>query len=315
MKKLIFVFLLALTAFPQILFSTSTPYNFLRYVSGARSGAMAGNMVSIPNDIEGVLFNPAVIATAEEENSHATFIKHVADINSGLAVYKLPLDKKFGNIALSTAYTSYGSFDYADEYGNLLGGTFGANNFSFAATYADKIDTNFFWGGSIKFIYVGIDDVASTAMAIDAGLMYKFADNRTAMGLSVLHAGYVISDMNGYDSSLPLDVRLGISHELEGLPLLISFSFNRLADEYDDFLGRFEVFSIGGEFNFGENFFVRLGYDNQIRNLSQSTAKKGLNGFTGGVGLKTSYVDVDYGISKYGDAALMHRISLEFDIK
>lgn len=317
MRKFFFNVLLLLIIVAYTATAAQTPYNFLRYVSGARSGALSNTMVAAHDDIEGVFFNPAIIATLDStnENINVTFIKHILDINSGLIAYKLPLNEEWGHFALSTSYTSYGDFNYADDFGNLVGGTFGANDFNFVATYANKIDTNFYWGVSAKFIYIGIEDAASTAMAIDAGLLYTFDNERTALGLSVLHAGFVMSNMNGYDASLPLDVRFGFNHRLQGLPLLFSASIHHLADDYDSFLERFKSFSIGGEFNFGENFFVRVGYDNQVRNVTNTLTSKGLNGFSGGLGLKTDYVDIDYGINQYGAGALLHRISLEFDIR
>ena len=292
----------------------ATPYNFLRYISGARSGGLSNTVVAMTDNIESVLYNPAQLATVETKNTSATFIKHVLDINSGMIAYKIPINEEIGHIGVAATYTNYGNFDYADEFGNLMGNNFGANDFNIAITYANNIDTNFYWGVSAKYIYVGIENAGSSALALDAGLLYKFSD-RTNMGLSVLHAGYVVSQMNGYDASLPLDVRLGIGHRLKGLPLLLSFSLHHLADDYDGFWDRFNSFSIGGEFNFGQNVFARIGYDNQIRNLTKADSDKGLDGFSGGIGVKTNYINVDYGVNQYGAAALLHRISLEFNIK
>ncbi len=314
MKKYIVLVLAILLATTIASEANQTPYNFLRYVSGARSGALANNMTAVTGDLESVFFNPATIATVENQNLELTFIKHVLDINSGLAAYKLPVSERWGYFGVSTTYTDYGQFDQADAYGNLMGGTFGANNFNFAITYGNKIDTNFYWGASAKFIYVGLDNQASTAMAIDAGLLYKFEDDRTTIGLSMLHAGFVTSQLNGYDSDLPLDVRLGLTHRLKGLPLLLTVSLHHLADEHDEFVDRFEAFSIAGEFNFGENFFARIGYDNQIRTLQTAATDKGLNGFSGGVGLKLKQFDIDYGINQYGSASLLHRISIGYNL-
>lgn len=294
-------------------YASDTPFGFLRFASGARTAGLSGAVTSITGDLEMILFNPASLYSVEDKNVNVTFIKHVLDINSGFIAYSYDLKGDNGKLAASAGYTNYGTFDYADNQGNL-NGTFGANDLALGVTYSNIVDTNFLYGVTAKFVYAGIEKASTSALAIDAGLLYMLSDGRTNVGLSMLHAGFQMTKIGDQTDKLPLDVRVGINHRLKGLPLLINFSMHHLADETNGFFERFKYFSIGGEFNFGEYVLVRIGYDNQIRTLTGAEKDKGLTGFSGGLGIKTPVVNFDYGINQYGAAALLHRFTFEFNL-
>lgn len=292
--------------------SANSPYQFLRLASSARAAALSGCFVSVPNDASAVYYNPASISTVDEKRFSTSFLKHVLDINSGLVSYMKEYED-VGIIAASIAYTSYGSFDYADKDGNK-GGTFGANNMSIAATYSNELDTNLYYGVTLKFIYAGLENYSSTAMAVDAGIFYELADGRTTFGASVLNSGMQLSTLNGVDEKLPLDVRIGASHRLRGLPLLANISFHHLADDAGGFFEKFRNFSLGGELYIGKFVRLRLGYDNQIRTYTSVTSSKGMSGLSGGFGLFLKDINIDYGVAQYGSAATLHRFSINYEI-
>jgi hypothetical protein len=295
-------------------FAVDTPFNFLRYVSSARASALSGAFTSVTDDPTAVFFNPATISTVESRQASVTFLKHVLDINSGNINYVHDLEGT-GKIAANIGFTSYGSFDYADNLGNRNGSDFGASDLSIGVTYSDELDTNFFYGVTVKYIYAGIEQVSTSAAAIDAGLLYKLRDGRTNIGLAVLHAGTQISKISNESESLPLDLRLGFNHRLRGLPLLFNFAFHHLADNTNSFFDKFKSFTVGGELYLGKVFQVRLGYDNQIRTLTSAESDKGLTGFSGGVGLVFEDYNFDYGFSRYGSSANLHRFSVSMNIK
>ena len=290
-----------------------TPFNFLRYVSSARAAGLSGAFMTMTDDPTAVYFNPATISTVDSRHASVTFLKHVLDINSGNVNYVHPLEGT-GTLAANIGFTSYGSFEYADNLGNRDRGTFGANDLSIGVTYSDELDTNFYYGVTLKYIFVGIEQVSTSAVAVDAGLLYKLRDGRTNLGLSVLHAGTQLSQISNQSESLPLDLRLGVNHRLRGLPLLFNFSFHHLADETDGFFDKFKSFTVGGEFYFGEVLQVRLGYDNQIRSLTAPEADKGLTGISGGVGIVFEDFNFDYGFSRYGSNANLHRFSVSLNV-
>jgi hypothetical protein len=291
-----------------------SPFNFLRYVSGARASGLAGSFVAMIDDPAAMYFNPASISTVTDKRLSVTFLKHVLDVNSGGISYIHHLEGSNGTLAGSIGYSNYGSFEYADKIGNRNGNTFSASDLSFGVTYSNTLDTNFYYGLTLKYIYSGIEEVSTSALAVDAGLIYKLADNRTNLGMAILHAGTQLSKISNSSESLPLDVRIGFNHRLRGLPLLFNFSFHHLADNTDAFFDKLKSFNIGGELYFGKVVQIRLGYDNQIRSLTNAEANKGLTGFSAGIGIITEDFNFDYGFTGYGSSANLHRFSVSLNV-
>lgn len=283
-------------------------FSFLRYSLSARHAGLAGATVAMPNDASSILVNPASVVTVEDKNLSATFLKHVVDINSGAAVYTGELGDSAW-YAVSAVYTSYGAFERADETGNRFG-SFGGNDVAFGFTYGNEIDSMISYGATAKFIYSGIDDMASTAVAIDAGLHIRIPKSRTNLGISVMNLGAQLSTFDGTTDRLPVDVRIGVNHQLRGLPLLVNASINHLADDVESFTDRFLNFSVGGELSLGKALKLRVGYDNATRNRTGVNIASQLAGLSGGVGIILKTLTIDYAVSTFGSAALLHRFSV-----
>ena len=285
-----------------------TPFSFLGTNSSARASALSGAFVSLINDATGLIYNPALLYTVEEKKISSTFIKNVLDINSGNIVYIRP-KYDFGVIGMAVVYNSYGDFEKRNSEGELQGGSFSGSDMSFNLSYANQIDTNFFYGATVKFLYTGLADNSTSSLAFDFGLLYKY-DDRTNIGLSVLHSGMQLTKFNGEYYSLPLDIRLGFNHRLKGLPVLFNFSFHHLADNENKFFDKFSHFSVGGEIYFGKYLIGRIGYDNKIRTEISPDLDRGLSGFSGGIGIKLTDFNVDYSINQFGSSTVIHRFSL-----
>lgn len=291
--------------------AAESPFQFVRYNSSARAAGLAGCFTSMPNDISALFFNPAVLPTIRDKHFSTTFMKHVLDINSGNIAYsKSYMD--YGWFAASLGYTNYGSFTRADDLGQTSN-TFSANDMILQVSYANELDSNLYYGVTAKFLYANIEKYYSTAVALDAGILYIFPDRRTNVGLSILHAGTQVTKYNNTKEELPLDIRFGINNRLKGLPLLVNFSLSHLADPTNNFFDRFLNFSIAGELYLGDYVQARIGYDNQVRREVALDADKKMTGISGGIGLKLKDFNFDYGIAIAGTSALMHRFSLALD--
>jgi hypothetical protein len=310
-KKYFFLlFLIVISA--SDLYSGDYPFQFLRYISTARASALGGAFDAIVNDPNALFYNPASVYTVKEKRFSASFLKHTLDINSGNISFSNYINR-VGVVALSAAFSNYGSFQRANNIGTQIG-SFSANDMSLSVSYANELDTNLFYGGSLKYIYENIDKYSSSAMALDVGILYKLKDGRTNLGASILNVGTQLSSFNGTSESLPLDIRLGVNHRLKGLPLMVLASFHHLADKSDNFFGKFLNFSLGGELYVGQYVRVRLGYDNQIRSEAAPSGDKKLSGLSGGIGILAKFFNFDYSISQVGSAALLQRFSLSLDI-
>jgi len=312
-KRIFIAIAILLSASAEKLKADYTPFNFLRYISNARAAGLSGSYVSIADDPGAVFYNPATISTVTDRNVSFTFLKHVLDINSGNIAY-IHNQEDIGTFAATIAYTSYGSFDYRNSDGNKYGGSFGANDLMFGVSYSNILDTNLYYGVTVKFAYLSLEKVATSAMAVDAGLWYQLPDERSNLGFSILHAGGQLTRIDGRKENLPLDVRIGANHRLRGLPLLANINFHHLADQTDKIIDKFKNFSIGGELYIGQYVQLRLGYNNHIRIKVAKDTGKGMTGFSGGIGINVDSFNFDYGYNQFGSNANIHRFSILLDL-
>lgn len=298
-------------------------YSFLRNDASARAAALGGAFMAIHDDPAAVFYNPAAIGSADAHQVQATFFKHALDINSGFLVYNNSLKSlgvqsnnalSQGSVAFSANYVNYGQFLRTDRNGISSGTTFGGGDLALALTYANQLDSNWFYGVSLKYINSQLEGFSAGALAVDAGMLYRIPKANVNIGVSVLHAGTQVATINGIAERLPVDVRIGVNHRLRGLPLLINASFARLADSTATLPERFLNFQVGGEFYFGQAVRVRIGYDNQRRRELAPDAQPRFTGFNAGVGLALQTLNVDYALSAIGMAGMVHRISLNMKL-
>ena len=230
------------------------------------------------------------------------------DINLASLSYSTEFED-IGRFGAAIKYINYGSFDGADEFGNKTG-TFGAGEFAFVLGYANQLDENFYYGANAKFIYSGIADRSSTAMALDLGLHYAIPDNNWSFGFAILNLGGQLSSYYETKEDLPLDVVIGVSKRLENLPLRLSVDFHKLNQERDDFAQRFKAFTVGAEFTLSKVMKLRFGYDNERRLEFKIGSTAGIAGFNVGLGVKISDYQFDYGYSSLGLVGGLHRIGI-----
>ena len=287
-----------------------TTYNFLRLDVDARSASLAGSFVSMTNDINGIFYNPSSLTTLESPRASVGFFKYLMDINSGNAAFGFKY-KNLGYFGVGIRYINYGTFDKYDEnYVNV--GTFSANDFAINLSYANIYLDHISYGISFKFITSKYDEYSSSAIAGDFGLLYYIPQIDLSLGVSFLNLGYQISNYINTRENLPSDLRIGLSKKLEHLPLTVHIGFSRLNDETDKFFQRFKNVIVGGEFNLSENFDLRLGYNNQIRQDLKTGTTLGLSGFSAGLGFKYDRYSLDYSYNSLGKIGATHRFNIGY---
>ncbi len=305
MKKLFFF------AFGLILTTSSFPqstYKFLLLDTNPKAAALAGSFVSNNDDPNVVFYNPAGINLLTGTPISVSYLNHLMDINSASAV----ISKEFADIGRFSAavkYINYGDFIESDNSGRNLG-NFGANDVAFVVGYGNELDENFYYGANVKFIYSGIQDYSSTALALDLGLHYAIPESYWNLGFSILNLGSQLSSYINTREDLPLDMRLGFSKQLEKVPFKFYWSFNKLSDKYDNFFDRFSNITAGGEFRLGKSFKLRFGYDNEKRKEHKLGSTPGLAGFSLGVGFNVSTYVVDYAFSSMGSIGSLHMFGI-----
>jgi hypothetical protein len=307
MKELLFALLLLSTT----VYSQST-YRFLSLDTSPRAAAVAGSFVSNNDDPNVIFYNPAGINFLNNSPISFSFLKHLMDINSASLVYSREFED-LGRFSAAVKYINYGEFTKADANG-MTYGNFGAGDVALIVGYGNRLDQNFYYGANAKFIYSGIEDYSSTALAFDIGLHYEIPETRWNFGFSILNLGGQLSSYFESKEELPLDMRLGFSKQLENLPFRFYWSFNKLNEKQEGFFDRFKQITIGGEFKLGPSFRLRFGYDNEKRKELKIGSTPGLAGFSLGIGFNVSSYIVDYAFSSMGYVGSIHRFGISTNL-
>ncbi len=286
-------------------------YNFLRLEVDARSAALAGTFTTITNDVNAIFYNPASLSTINKKQASVGFFKYLLDINSGNAAYTQKI-KDYGYFGAGLRFINYGEFDKYDENFNNLGTT-SASDLALNLTYSNIYETAIHYGVSLKFIYSSIDEFKSTAVALDFGFLYNVPSDKFSAGASLLNLGTQLSSYNGTREKLPIEFKVGVSKELEYLPLMLNVGFSNLALESDNFFDRFKTFTVGGEFTLNEYVDLRVGYNNMERQNLKTGNTTGLGGFSAGIGFnyEKKYL-LDYSFNSMGKIGATHRFNLRF---
>jgi len=286
---------------------TST-FNFLRSDVGARAAALAGAFYCITDDPTVVFYNPGGIATLTTTRGSAGFFKELLDVNSGHLAFGTTIED-VGTVAAGVQFTHYGTFTQMDESGNITG-SFSASDIALTLGYGMELEGALSLGGAVKFVYSSIAGYNSTALAVDAGALYRVPDTRLTLALSVRNLGAQLDSYIGSTEDLPLDVAFGVSIVPKGLPLLLNAGVHRLADKTDTFGERFRAFMVGGEFTVSKVFLLRVGYDNARRSDMKVGSTSGLAGFSVGLGVRAGTYRLDYSLNSLGTIGNLHRITI-----
>jgi len=299
---ILIVVLAASRAFAQ------SAYDFLNLDVSASEAALAGSVMSRTDDPTGFYYNPALSVGSKDRAVTFGFLKHVLDINAGYLFSTFHLQDK-GYFGFGVGYINYGSFTTTDDNGNEYE-PFSAGDVLVTANYSNFLAENFSYGFNVKGIYSSIATSKSAAAAFDAGLYYNFPANMFGIGFSIQNVGGQLNPYISERENLPFDVRIGISKQLEHLPLVLNFAFQRLADPGLNTSNKLRSFVLGGEFLLSDNFHVRIGYDNLLHQQMKLGLTSGIEGLSFGVGLKFLGYGFDYSYSSWGKIGTLNRINI-----
>ncbi|MDW7996774.1 MAG: PorV/PorQ family protein, partial [Bacteroidota bacterium] len=294
-------------AFIHTVAQTPAAFQFLRTVASPRSAALANATVALPGDEGAQLLNPAIGATLTGKTLTSAFLKHVLDINAGAVSYTgIPWWN--GRSAVTVVYMDYGTFDRRTSSGQPLG-QFSAHDVALAFYYSDTLEPRLLYGLAPKLVWERLESQNAWVLAVDAGLLYLFPDGRTSVGIALLHAGTALRRFTHEPLPLPTDLRVGLTHFLQGLPAVFNLGFIRLVEPTPSVWQKFENFVVGIELQFGSAVQLRIGYDNLLRRAAPS-GQRGVTGVSLGAGVTASDIRVDYSTTLVS-AALLHRLGVQ----
>jgi hypothetical protein len=313
LKQILAGFLLLIFSCIPVKSQDNPTYDFLNVAPSARASSLGGAFETYTDDPNIIFYNPAGISTITKKQFSAGFGKYLLDINYGAASFAGKY-KDLGWFGVGVKYFNYGTFDFTDENG-VTSGKFHANDVMFSAGYSNLIYNKVSYGVNVKFIYSQIAQYTSAALGFDLGLMYQIPAQNMTLGFTINNYGKQLSAYIASKERLPLDIRFGISKQLEHLPLKISVSLSNLNQDHIKFLdiGRLKSFAIGGEFILSDYVSARIGYNNQQRQDLKLGTSLGLSGFSAGIGIRfLEKYKFDYALNSLGKVGSTHRFNFGY---
>jgi hypothetical protein len=289
--------------------SGTAGYSFLNIPVGARASAMGQAFTSVPNDIQGITYNPACLATMVA--SQATFqqLNYVEDVTQQeLAFGHAGREQEFSWGAVAN-YLRVGGIDRTAATLSPSGdgfteqGEFSTYDLMTEVSLAGQLMEGLSIGTSLKFLRESLADASSDAGALDLGVFYQGNEERTwNVGAALQNAGFA-GKFADAAVKLPLTFRVGLS----GQP----FAQWLLAADYVQRVDTNGAFDVGAEVTPMKYLSLRIGYSYPLIRPDLG----GLAEFSAGVGLRVGSTSLDYAFVPLGDLGLTHHVSLNFRFK
>lgn len=297
-------------------------YQFLNLSTSPRQAALGGKPITIYDyDVNQAQFNPASINVEMDNHLAINYGSYFGEVTYGTANYAYTYDRHLQTFQAGVNYINYGKIDGYDENG-VPTSIFSGNEIALSFGYAYNIPfSDFYVGANLKFISSTLESYNSFGGALDLGGLYIDEKNDINYALVIRNIGTQFSTYSGTNEKLPLDIMLGISQELENVPLRwhltldnlqqwnISFSNpNREESNLDGettpentsfFKNMMNHVIIGAELFPQKGFNVRLGYNFRRGNELLITDQRNFSGLSVGFGLRMGRLKFDYSYSRY----------------
>lgn len=233
-------------------------------------------------------------------------------------------------------YLNYGSMPYADEMGNLTGGTFMAHDILIDLMYARQLGPLFTVGVSLKPIYSVYESYTAFALGADVGGHFQTKDSTFQMGLTLRNIGWQLKSFYSEESGsgreqLPLNLELGLSYRFRHAPIRLSMTAhniqrwdlsynitNQVASDmkpitWYDMLFRHTIFAVDIVPK-SERFYLTISYNHRRRAEMHLADQRSLAGFAFGAGLRVKQVRVGFAMSQYTKSVFTYQASVSLDI-
>lgn len=304
-------------------------YEFLNLTHSGLVSSLGGTNVSLPgNNLNLVYHNPALLNSSMNKTLALNYVNYFAGINYGLAMYSKSYEG-VGNFAAGLTYLNYGSFTEADASG-VITGDFSAAEYAFSMVYSREIDSLFSIGVNFKPVLSHLEKYTSFGFAFDIGASYHNRSNLFSTGLVIRNAGYQVTTYAGEPrQNLPFEIQAGVSQMLAHAPFRFSLTLKHLekfdlTHEYKDPVSTVSTNAVSSGFSENmlrhiilgveliphKNFYFSGGYNYQRRRELEIDSKVSTVGLSWGFGIKTSWLDIEFGRATYHLAGSSSHVSL-----
>jgi len=311
-------------------------FQFLNLTSSSRQVALGGEVLTLIDDVNQPIWNPAVINAELDRQLSVNYTSYLADINIGSASYAHVISRRFGTIHASVKYLNYGTLIEADELGNETG-TFKASDIAISAGYAFNMPwTNIYMGFNMKLINSTISNFTSNGIAADVGIIYYSPYKPYSFTVVARNMGAQIQSFDGTNERLPFKVAIGASYKLKYVPLKWHVTIDNLqqwnvavpnpSNQTSDLEGNITQENISIFTNAMRHFVVgvelfpdsainlRAGYNfRRAAELKLQNART-FSGISLGFGIKMNKLRFNYAFSRYHAATNTSTFSLQINL-
>lgn len=298
MKCLHSIFFIILIFISHVIYAGGTDgFEFLRMDLGSRVAAMGGASVAGGGNLQNLIYNPASLVGIETTQVAFSYQNYISDIQNGV----LAFHKQWGeraSVAAHLAYLNYGTIDRTTTQGEQ-DGSFTPGDFALGVSYARFMTDRLCWGATVKFIHSQLDQYASSAAAVDAGMILHIPGQLMRIGLSIQNLGQAFDPFLETREKLPLAFRTGLSKRLAHLPLELQFDIIKYAFRESTLpLGLY--WALGGEFTISDHFLLRWGYQFKGQEQRIGANAERFAGISFGLGFRIKQFLIDYAFNSYG---------------
>lgn len=345
-KTILVLVLYVLFAFPAKAQTGSSVFAFMDIPMTARLNSYGGTNVSVRDgDLGMSLSNPALLNEQTDKVLQLNYAYYMQGINLGSVLYGHNYKANYFGVAIH--YLDYGKMPYADEYGNLTGGSFSARDVLMNLMYARQLGEMFSVGVSLKPIYSHYESYYSFALAADVGGHFQTKDKSFQLGLSLQNIGWQLkgfySDENGqHRETLPLNLQLGLNYRFRHAPIRIGMTIHNMqrwqlsyqstnqktgstllndksaaTDDgtiaWYDMMFRHTIFFIDLVPK-TDKYYLTLSYNHRRRMEMTIQDQRSFAGFAVGAGVKIKQFRVGFAFSQHLRGQYVYQVTLSTDI-
>lgn len=361
-KYIVLLLLCALTSSvcAQVSSAGRSVFSFMSLPASSRINALGGSNASLSDgDVSMAMCNPALLHNETHQVLQLNFSYYLPGTMFGSVLYGHNFGEANGLLnsnqqqtdghpdkpnyfAVGLHYLDYGHMQYADEHGNLTGGTFGARDILVDVMYARQLHPCWKVGVALKPVYSIYEAYSSFAIGADVGAHFQTPDSTFQMGLVLQNIGWQLkgfySDEGGSNHEmLPLNLQLGLTYKIKHAPLRFHLQLHNLQTWYlnyewtsldkspttgdiiphdikwYDMLFRHTIWSIEIVPK-SEKFYIALSYNHRRRAELNLVDQRSLAGLSIGAGVKIKQARLGFAMSQMTKANFSYQVGLTLDI-
>jgi hypothetical protein len=315
-------------------------FTFLQNAQSARITGNGGSIISAPiADISAVWTNPALLKPNMSGqlgiNQNMFFGAQYSNVN-----YAYNANKLKTSFAGGVSYINHGKINATTTNGNIIN-DINIVEMALQLSASRQYNNNWRYGSTLKFVNSAIGSDNANGLMADFGLHYADTNKLFYFGMVAKNIGFQIGKYNFQTKSqaMPFDMQIGLSKKFAKAPFRLNLLLHHLYEwdmHYDNPADRnlnllfdnedtaysknyietaFRHVNVSVDLLLGKRLELTVGYNHQRRGELALTDRKGLAGFSLGVGVNLPKFTVYYGRSIHNFTNAYNHIGINMKMK